>query len=60
MTRTIESAAALITVLLTTSLFGSPAPQPAKSRRRHQTVSGFIEFCTQHITATPGHIIWTG
>lgn len=59
--RTIGSGAALITVLLTTSLSGSPAPQPGKSPVVDiKPYPGSIEFCTQHITATPGHIIWTG
>jgi hypothetical protein len=61
MMRIIGSEAALITVLLTTSLFSSPALQPGKNPVVDiKPYPGSIAFCTQHITATPGHIIWTG
>lgn len=59
--RTIGSAAVLIAVLITTSLSSSPAPQPGRNPVVEiKPYPGSIEFCTQHITATPGHIIWTG
>jgi hypothetical protein len=59
--RTPGSQAALITVLLTTSLVGSPALQPGKSPVvRIKAYPGSIAFCTQHISAISGHITWTG
>ena len=65
--RTIGSEAALMTVLLTTSLVGGPALQPGKSPVVDiQPYPGSTAFCTEHITGAPGadrkpgpHISWT-
>ena len=61
--RTIGSGAALITVLLTTSLLSSPARQAGKSPVVDiKPYPGSIAFCTEHIIGAPGsgHINWTG
>ena len=60
--RTIGCEAALVTVLVATSLWRGTEPQPGKgSDDDIKPYPGSTAFCTEHVTGAAGaHINWTG